>query len=593
MHRLKLKTIAVVLASFYAIGLSPLVHSNDIAISDVNTNIESNPITSIPAPESVKAIPTVPAQTPESDQLSEVINTAVVIKPVDVTKSADIAKPVDATKTAEAAKPVETAKLVDPAKKIVAVEPAPVMAMRDEDIWIRIRKGFGIPNLDNPLVINQLNWYTTRPDYIQRTTTRASLYLYHVVEQLEKRNMPTELALLPFIESAFNPQAYSSAKAAGMWQFIPSTGRDFNLKQNVFKDERRDVIASTDAALNYLQKLYGMFGDWQLVLAAYNWGEGSVQRAINRNRAAGKPIDFNSLSSQMPLETRNYVPKLQAVKDIITMPEQYSITLPKVDNQPYFVTVGKTHDIDIKVAAQLAEISIDEFKALNPQFNRPVITGGANTQILLPQSNAAKFKNNLSHWTHALSSWTIHKVTSARVKIEAIAQKFGTTPAVIREANNIPPKTHLMAGSTILVPKTSTQQQAVEKDIAPELADNAKMAIELDNPTRRIFVKVGKRDSLASIAQRNRVSVAQIKGWNNLKADKVAVGQRLQLQVPVRIAQAPGNRRIARRAAPHHTKVAARKNTRGKTAVAAAKTSSNTNRNGKAQRTPITVASTK
>src|SRR5450830_349679 len=235
--------------------------------------------------------------------------------------------------------------------------------MEDIDIWARIRKGFGIPNLENPLVDNQTQWYSSRPDYIQRTTVRASRYLFHVVQELEKRGMPTELALLPFIESAFNPQALSTAKAAGMWQFIPSTGRNFNLKQNMFTDERRDVLASTDAALNYLQKLYGMFGDWQLALAAYNWGEGSVQRAINRNLAAGLPIDFNTLSAQMPNETRNYVPKLQAVKNIIAMPAEYNIDLPKVDNQPYFVTIGKTRNIDVKVAAQLAELSLDEFKA--------------------------------------------------------------------------------------------------------------------------------------------------------------------------------------------------------------------------------------
>jgi membrane-bound lytic murein transglycosylase D len=582
MHRLKLKTIAVVLASLYAFGFSAGIHANDLAISDANTITPADSLNPSVEPIKSPVATTVTTKAVEANQGSEIMTTVVVVKPVD------------APKPAEPAKTAETIKQIEPTKKVVVAESVPVIAMRDEDIWIRIRKGFGIPNLDNPLVVNQINWYAARPDYIQRTTTRASLYLYHVVEELEKRNMPTELALLPFIESAFNPQAYSTAKAAGMWQFIPSTGRDFNLKQSAFKDERRDVIASTDAALTYLQRLYGMFGDWQLALAAYNWGEGSVQRAINRNRAAGKPIDFNSLSAQMPLETRNYVPKLQAVKDIITMPEQYAITLPKVDNQPYFVTVGKTRDIDIKVAAQLAEISIDEFKALNPQFNRPVITGGTNTQILLPQSNAEKFKLNLSNWGHALSSWTVHKVTSAREKIEAIAQKFGTTPAVIREVNNIPPKTHLMAGSTILVPKSSAPTKEAEKDIAPELADNATMAVESDNPTRRIFVKVGKRDSLASIAQRNRVTVAQIKGWNNLKADKVAVGQRLQLQVPYRMAQATkGNRKIVRRNTPQHTRVAAKKNAHGKTTVAAAKTSSNTNHTGKNPRTPITVASNK
>ncbi|ASU38077.1 lytic transglycosylase [Herbaspirillum sp. meg3] len=402
--------------------------------------------------------------------------------------------------------------------------------MEDIDIWARIRKGFGIPNLENPLVDNQTQWYSSRPDYIQRTTVRASRYLFHVVQELEKRGMPTELALLPFIESAFNPQALSTAKAAGMWQFIPSTGRDYNLKQNMFTDERRDVLASTDAALTYLQKLYGMFGDWQLALAAYNWGEGSVQRAVNRNLAAGLPIDFNTLSAQMPNETRNYVPKLQAVKNIIAMPAEYNIDLPKVDNQPYFVTIGKTRNIDVKVAAQLAELSLDEFKALNPQFNRPVIIGGDDTKILLPESNAEKFKANMSKFTQALSSWTAHTVSSARERIETIASKFGTTPDIIRSVNQIPPKMVLKAGSTILVPKTET---SVETEITPEIADNARLAVAPDVPDfKRIYVKAGKRDTLASIASRYRVSVVQIKQWNGLHRDVLANGQSLQLQVP-------------------------------------------------------------
>ncbi|TFW07632.1 LysM peptidoglycan-binding domain-containing protein [Oxalobacteraceae bacterium OM1] len=434
-----------------------------------------------------------------------------------------------------------------------------VLSMEEVDLWGRIRKGFAIPDLDNPLVNNQLQWYVSRPDYIQRTTTRGSRYLFHVVQELEKRGMPTELALLPFIESAFNPEAVSTAKAAGMWQFMAATGRDFNLKQSSFVDERRDVLASTDAALNYLQKLYGMFGDWQLALAAYNWGEGSVQRAVNRNRAAGLPTDFNSLSPHMPVETRNYVPKLQAVKNLIANPAQYGITLPKVDNQPYFVTIGKTRDIDIKVAAQLAELSVDEFKALNPQFNKPVIAGGADTQILLPQSNAEKFKSNLSKWGRALSSWTAHKVTAARERIETIATKFGTTPQVIREANNIPPNMRLKAGSTVLVPKPA---EAAEKDIAPELVDTATVAVEPDVPdSRKIFVKVGKHDSLASIAQRNRVTVAQIKSWNNLKQDKVAAGQTLALNVPYHPA-ARGRtvtRTVAHKAPPVRKAVAAPK----------------------------------
>ena len=397
------------------------------------------------------------------------------------------------------------------------------------DLWDRIRKGFAIPDLNNPLVATHTTWYSARPEYIQRISQRASRYLFHVVQELEKRQMPTEIALLPFIESAFNPQAFSSAKAAGMWQFIPSTGRDYNLKQNAFRDERRDVLASTNAALTYLQRLYGMFGDWQLALAAYNWGEGSVSRAIAKAEAAGRPTDFNSLSAYMPSETRNYYPKLQAVKNIIATPAQFGIKLPTVENQPYFVSIKKTRDIDVKLAAQLAELPMDEFKALNPQFNRPVITGSPNTQILLPQSNAEKFKENLSKWTRALSSWTAHKVTVARERIENIAAKFKTTPEVIREANAIPPNMHPKAGSTVLVPKPPS---APDKDIGQEVADNAMLAVEPDEPPRKkITIKVGKRDTIDTIAKRYKVKVAEIKHWNELKNEKLTPGQSLKLEI--------------------------------------------------------------
>ncbi|HWU99102.1 MAG TPA: transglycosylase SLT domain-containing protein [Oxalicibacterium sp.] len=447
----------------------------------------------------------------------------------------------------------------------------------DADIWARIRRGFAIPDLvDNQLVINQTTWYVSRPDYIARTTKRASLYLYHVVEELEKRGMPTELALLPFIESAFNPQAYSSAKAAGMWQFIPSTGRDFNLKQNMFKDERRSVLASTDAALTYLEKLHDMFGDWQLALAAYNWGEGSVQRAIRKAEAAGKPIDFNSLSAYMPAETRNYVPKLQAVKNIIATPDAYNITLQKVDNQPYFVSIAKTRDIDVKLAAQLAELPMDEFKALNPQFNRPVITGSSTTEILLPQGNAEKFKANLSKWTHALSSWTAHRITNAREKIETIAAKFHTTPQIIREVNNIPPKMVLKAGSTILVPRTTDSGQ---KDITQEVADNAVLAMAPEaSEGKRIKLTAKKRDTLQSLASRYKVTVAQIKGWNNLHQDKLSAGQKLELYVrPTRTASKTSKTRQTASTGKSKTVVASKSasNRSAKVSLVSAKASNN------------------
>jgi membrane-bound lytic murein transglycosylase D len=370
---------------------------------------------------------------------------------------------------------INTAAIIRPAA------PASLTAVKaddykDPDLWARIRSGYAIPDVDNALVAKHIQWYASRPDYLARTSGRASLYLYHVVQELEKRGMPTELALLPVIESAFNPQALSTADAAGIWQFVPGTGKDFNLKQNMFKDERRGVLASTDAALTYLQRLYTMFGDWQLALAAYNWGEGNVQKAIQKNRAAGKPTDFESLAELMPAETRNYVPKLQAVKNIIANPGQYGVTLPAIDNQPYFTTVDKTSDIDLAVAAQLAEMSIDEFKALNPQFKKPVITG-ESTKILLPKENAEKFHLNLAQWGHALSSWTTHKITGARETIASLASKFGTTPEVIRQANNIPPQMRLKAGSTILVPKTST---STASDIAENIIDNAQIALEAD-----------------------------------------------------------------------------------------------------------------
>ncbi|MCC2958948.1 transglycosylase SLT domain-containing protein [Massilia sp. IC2-278] len=353
---------------------------------------------------------------------------------------------------------------------------------KETDVWGRIRSGYAIPDINNNLVERHAKSYSAKPEYMARISGRASLYMYHVVQELEKRGMPTELALLPIIESAFNPQALSSADAAGIWQFVPGTGKDFNLKQNMFKDERRGVLASTDAALTYLQRLYTMFGDWQLALAAYNWGEGNVQKAIKRNQEAGKPTDFESLADLMPAETRNYVPKLQAVKNIVANPGQYGVNLPVIDNQPYFTAVDKTSDIDIAVAAQLAEMSLAEFKALNPQFKRPVITGDEKTKILLPKENAEKFHLNLAQWGQALSSWTTHKITGAKESITSLASKFGTTPEIIRQANNIPAQTRLKAGSTILVPKTSA---SMHSDIADNIVENAVMALEADRGEKR------------------------------------------------------------------------------------------------------------
>jgi membrane-bound lytic murein transglycosylase D len=219
------------------------------------------------------------------------------------------------------------------------------------DLWARIRAGFRMNDLNDQYVISQEQFYGSKPQYITRMTERSSKYLYHIVEELERRQMPTELALLPFIESAFNPQAVSSAKAAGMWQFIPSTGKHFDLKQNAFRDDRRDVQQSTRAALDYLQKLYGMFGDWHLALASYNWGEGSVGRAIAKNQKAGLGTSYSDLN--MPNETRYYVPKLQAMKNIVADPYRFNAQLPPIPNHPYFQAVNLSRDMDVQLAARL------------------------------------------------------------------------------------------------------------------------------------------------------------------------------------------------------------------------------------------------
>ncbi|MCS6765987.1 MAG: transglycosylase SLT domain-containing protein [Candidatus Protistobacter heckmanni] len=396
----------------------------------------------------------------------------------------------------------------------------------DKDLWARIRRGFAMPDLSGLLVEDRTQWYANRPDYVARMVNRSSRYLFHIVEEIERRNMPTELALLPFVESAFNPEALSHAKAAGMWQFIPSTGRNFNLKQNMFRDERRDVLASTNAALDYLQKLYNMFGDWHLALAAYNWGEGSVSRAIARNQRQGLPTDYASLN--MPNETRNYVPKLQAVKNLIANPDAFALKLPEIDNNPYFVTVTTGRDIDVELAARLAGMPLTEFKALNPSFTRPVIIGATHPQILLPFENAEKFETNLARYEKPLASWTAMRVSS-RESVEAVAARIGVSAATLREVNSIPKGMRLRSGSTLLVPRG---RKATE-DISVLVADNAQLSIEPDVPdTRRVTVRTRKGGTVSKIAARYGVSAEKLRAWNKLTGEALAPGKTLTLFVP-------------------------------------------------------------
>jgi membrane-bound lytic murein transglycosylase D len=378
------------------------------------------------------------------------------------------------------------------------------------DLWERIRAGFAMPELDNALVRDRERWYASRPDYVARMTERGSRYLFHIVEELEKRAMPTELALLPFIESAFNPQAQSVARASGMWQFIPSTGRDFDLTQNVFRDERRDVLASTRAALDYLQKLYGMFGDWQLALAAYNWGEGSVQRAIAKNQRAGLPTNYESL--RMPAETQLYLPKLQAVKNIVARPADFDLRLPDLYNHPYFLSVPIERDMDVAVAVQLAGMKLEEFQHLNPQMNRPVILAAGTPQVLLPYDNANRFVRELPKHRGPLATWTAWTAPKTMKTGEA-ARVVGMSEESLREVNHIPARMMIKGGSTLVVPRGN----ALLADVSSQVADTATLALAPEGPPlRKTSLKAGRKDSVASVARRYRVSPAQVAEWNDV-----------------------------------------------------------------------------
>ncbi|WP_090143042.1 transglycosylase SLT domain-containing protein [Limnohabitans sp. DM1] len=438
--------------------------------------------------------------------------------------------------------PIETPVALDPVatERPVLLKPQSSLGLTPSmDVWERIRRGFAMPDLDNELVRNREQWYASRPDYMLRMTERSRPYLFHIVEELERRKMPTELALLPFIESAFNPQAVSSANAAGMWQFMPATGKYFDLKQNLFRDDRRDVLESTRAALDYLQKLYNMFGDWHLALAAYNWGEGSVGRALARNKSLGKPLNYSDLN--MPNETRFYVPKLQAVKNIVAQPEAFNTQLPLIQNHPYFKSIPIERDIDVAVAVKLANVSLEDFKALNPSMKRPVILAAGTPQILLPWDNATVFENNLqAHANLPLATWTAWQAPRT-MKPEEVAQQLNMPVDQLRSVNGIPPKMMVKAGSTLLVHRKGQ----LDNDVTGHLADNGHLSLAPEIVLKRISVKARKGDSLASLAARHGATAANMASWNKLKINSpLSAGQALDIlvpsQAPRRVTKAPG-----------------------------------------------------
>jgi membrane-bound lytic murein transglycosylase D len=406
-----------------------------------------------------------------------------------------------------------------PARTTIAVPNEP------DDLWQRIKDGYAMPELNSEYTANHESWYAARPDYVRRMVDRSQKYLYHIVDEVEKRGMPTEIALLPMVESAFNPQAYSRSRASGIWQFIPSTGKDFGLKQNWWIDGRRNVTAATDAALNYLQKLHVMFGSWELALAAYNAGEGTVMRAIQRNRQQGLPTDYQSL--QLPPETRNYVPKLQAIKNIMTHPQQYGLDIQSIPNRPYFTKVTAPEQIDAKLAAKLAEVSYEEFAALNPEYNRPVITAsGSVHEILLPIGAAETFQTNLAGYDKPLVSWqTYHAKRGERM--DSIAKKFGISIAQLRDINDLPgTKGQLANARPLLVPGSAGDSTMIA---AAEHVGLSSSEPVKSSGTRTLQHLVKSGDTLLSIAKKYGVSPQQIIAANNLKSSHLKAGQTLSI----------------------------------------------------------------
>jgi membrane-bound lytic murein transglycosylase D len=442
----------------------------------------------------------------------------------------DATRPGNSTPTtsvtpAEPAPPIENIRQVS--------EPTPLARTIDltatqDDLWDRIRNGFAMQQLYGPLVDQQQLWFASRPQMMRVLVERSRRYLYHIVDELEKRGMPTELALLPMVESAFNPMAYSRAHASGLWQFIPATGKRYDLAQNWWYDGRRDIIASTTAALDYLEFLYDMHGDWHLALASYNWGENAVAKAIERNKAAKKPTDFLSLT--MPAETRHYVPKLQALKNIIAKPEQFGINLDPIPNSPYFVTVEKQSNIDIKVAARLAEMSVEELVALNPAHNRPVISAAQTQKIVLPADRAEVFKTNLENFGEPLSSWEPY-VMQKGDSLERLASLRGIAIAKLRAANGITARTRIGPGYELLLPVKGSD--AATEPLPVGYAPPIQFERTTRTETRKTVHTVARGDTLVSIASRYKVSVDDLRKWNQI--GRLMTGQKLTIETQVAV----------------------------------------------------------
>jgi membrane-bound lytic murein transglycosylase D len=407
-------------------------------------------------------------------------------------------------------------------------QPAALTPAQYADLFDRIRTGFSLPDPDEPAIDEQLNWYASNPDYLQRAFGRADMYLYYIVTQLEARHMPLELALLPVIESAFEPYAYSRARASGLWQFISPTGTRFGLKQDWWYDGRRDVVASTNAALDYLQALHDEFnGDWLLAIAAYNCGELAVQHAVQVNEAEHRPIDFWDL--RLPRETEAYVPKLLAMKRLVEDPAKYGLAFTAIPNQPYFARVKTPGQINLQVAAQIAGISAEEVYDLNPAFHRWATDPTGPFYLLLPITAAPIFEQNVAQLTQDELMGVEHYEVRRRDSIYSVARHFKTSVAILRKLNTLPDG-RLTVGEDVLVPATSYVLPENVRLAAARVDDRARWGSYLQ------FQVVRRGDTLWSIARHYRMNPATLARMNGISVHHIIrPGEKLRLyaRVPV------------------------------------------------------------
>ena len=393
------------------------------------------------------------------------------------------------------------------------------------NLWQRIYSRYEIKNENNSRSKKYEDWYSARPEYVERMMDRSQKYLFYVVGEVEKRGMPSEIALLPMIESAYNPIANSKSKAVGIWQFIPSTGRLYGLKQDWWHDKRRNVVEATNAALDYLQKLHTLFGSWDLALAAYNAGEGTVGRAIAKNRAKGLPTDYAHL--KLPRETKDYVPKLQAIKNIVSNPYKYGLYIDSIPNKPYFTSVEAPAVIDADLAANLAEISYDEFLLLNAEHRRPLIRTNDKTQrLILPINAADTFVKNLSQNEKPLVSWNIYQ-PKHNEKIKAIANKFDMQESDLIKTNDLNPQKTIKISTMMLVAKKEGAESNTNQDIYESKIQKDKKAEDAMKPAMH---KVKSGDTLNKIAKRYDIHIDEIKDINQMTSSDIQIGSILQLQ---------------------------------------------------------------